>query len=875
MKLKGSTLIKASFQMLRIFSSQKSVCIRQVFVKILCLFFLQNLSANEIDLTQSLYSKFYSEALMNQVFKKYIEDDGSLLDAGQARWIARFFTQSEMKDFSQKGLSELRPILHDGRILNAVLYLAWMWNGVKDQEDLVALLELYSIEKEASLRELSSDPRLSGAQRTDARNWLLRLDDDVRQRQLPQGAGGPARFRPRLENCLNQIPAARTTMRLPQYEQAAIVRLGQIKKCVLSSYPARGAQPYAALDLKAIYPQHTGSVISHGGFVPGHKVQVLNLNKNTSDREFSLLFKAIDEGLIVPYRKYWDQFSHDQQIQMMREQILRAKSQGKNPLHTIFIEIPGGSTSDILMELSNGHFFTKEDALSFKTNPVWKFYGPANDHERQTFPQIIHSFQQAEKSIFIDLFFFGGSIGLSMVDFLSQELERKPHLQLMMVRDQVNHFGHRGEMAPVYNYLRAKMSLEPKRLVILPANVFDKQVNGFPEFFKNFLSQDFLNQLGLDEKFSLYIKAQSDHSKIAIIDGNHPAGKPQMIIGSKNWTDSSGAICNDENLLVEGPMAVLALDNYFQDLYIGLKNDWNIKNNFLNQFYENIHKSGWAQNPECQLSSSNQDLRELKILQLLCPFDLLKRYRFDLSKFLQLPRQDQMIQIKVKSQGTAHVRFGENNATASVTTVLNQNLEAIQYAKKQILINEQLFYSPAIVEALKQKVKQGVEVRILLEGFIHEGGQFPGMPNLIYLDELKKSGVQVKWKIHTPFSHFFPEHHGKTISVDGFDSRGERASRQSLPQLIVGSANKDLLTMKGGFRESQVEVIDLKASREHDLLFWKNWNDPQESREATFAEFNASDFGKKIKEQGFTTELFMSYVAEMMEAIYAMKPLAR
>jgi type III secretory pathway component EscR len=75
--------------------------------------------------------------------------------------------------------------------------------------------------------------------------------------------------------------------------------------------------------MKDVLPSHPGSVINHNGFIPGDKAQVLNLNRNTSNTEFSNLMKAIDEGLIQPYRRYLDKFNHQQQIVQMRELILR------------------------------------------------------------------------------------------------------------------------------------------------------------------------------------------------------------------------------------------------------------------------------------------------------------------------------------------------------------------------------------------------------------------------------------------------------------------------------------------------------------------------------------------------------------------------
>ena len=844
------------------------------FFLIICLF-LQMAQAETIDLTPGLYSKLRSQQGTLRIYKRFIEDDGSLIDPGEARKIARFFTHPEVEQYALQAQRQLEGTIRDARVLNAVLYLMWVWNTEEQKLNTTRLLELYYSQLFSAVKESAGDPRLSPAQRDDLRAWITQINQFAIARRLQTPENGIFAYTPQITRCLSQIPSSDITQPVAEYRRQALTRVNSLRRCLLSTYPARGPIPFAMLDLRMFIPAHPGSVISESGFIPGNKVQVLNINRNTSDAEYTRILEAVMDKVIKPYEARWDQLNDQQQITQMKALIQQARAENKNPLHAVFIEAAGGSPSDVVYQ-SGSTVYTKGDALNIERNPVWQYTPPTSEQNRQTFPNIVRVIKEAKSTVFIDLFFYGGSMGLAMTDLLSKELARKPQLKILLLRDDVNHFGHRAEMKPVFNYVRAMMSLDPQRIMAVPSNIFDKRVNGYPEFFKNFLSNESLRQFGFDERMSLYIKAQSDHSKILVVDGDQPQGNPRMIVGSKNWTDASGAVCNDEAVLIEGPAAVVALDNYYDDIYEGLKASWNLENTFWKNFYEDIYQRGWSQEGECKDIPQGPSQHIRRMVQMLCPFDVVKRYRFyGQSMATNFPSLQQIGKIEAKVAGPSVVRLGENNTSASIVSINNQNIQAIHGAKKQILIHEQLLYAVGIVEALKLKAKQGVEVKVILEGFLHEGSQFPGMPNLLYLDEMKRAGIQVKWKIHEHSNVFAPEHHGKTISIDGWTSAGTRATAQNTALLIIGSANKDLLTMKGGFRESQAEIFDLNASKDHDMHFWRFWNDPKETRDATFEEFDRSPIAQQIKSRGITTPQFMRYVTEFLQSIYSLKPIAR
>jgi phosphatidylserine/phosphatidylglycerophosphate/cardiolipin synthase-like enzyme len=213
------------------------------------------------------------------------------------------------------------------------------------------------------------------------------------------------------------------------------------------------------------------------------------------------------------------------------------------------------------------------------------------------------------------------------------------------------------------------------------------------------------------------------------------------------------------------------------------------------------------------------------------------------------------------------VRFGENNADGSLTEPLFQNLYAIRNAQSQILINEQLLYDPSIIEALVEASVRGVKVFAILESFAHEGASAPYMPNGMFLDILLDAGVQIRWKNHPHSDVFVPEHHGKTISVDGFtvDLRDLNLASRSL---IIGSANKDILTMRGGFRELQAEVFDPTAQLQHDRLFWENWKSDQLTSLATKQDVQQGTLAEKLKKSETTMDEFLSYLRGFILALY-------
>jgi hypothetical protein len=78
--------------------------------------------------------------------------------------------------------------------------------------------------------------------------------------------------------------------------------------------------------------------------------------------------------------------------------------------------------------------------------------------------------------------------------------------------------------------------------------------------------------------------------------------------------------------------------------------------------------------------------------------------------------------------------------------------------------------------------------------------------------------------------------HVKSISVDGVLEENADSCvslkgpilvnpQTSAPATVSGSANKDIMTMSGGFREAQVATYSEAAVGTHDCLFWARWKE--------------------------------------------------
>jgi phosphatidylserine/phosphatidylglycerophosphate/cardiolipin synthase-like enzyme len=538
-----------------------------------------------------------------------------------------------------------------------------------------------------------------------------------------------------------------------------------------------------SLPSKGFY--HPGHAVSETGWIPGNKVTYSALNSH--DIDTYALAQARDEVI-------------DNYVLSMEE--------------------------DGLLEffLANDfdNLFTG-DRYNFSKHMVWS-------QKTGIFRIISDSIRSAEQTIFVDMFFIGGSMGVALVKEFARLLKEKPDLKIFVMKDNYNFFAYKKEIAAVYNYLLSLSYQLPDRIIVSESYI-DGHTSGLPQMMHDFVeSDDFFEDVGLkkmlfkkvSDSAGLYVKAKSDHSKVVIIDAG--TNKAKALVGSKNFTDSSGALCFDDITKVEGPAASVISDDYYYDMYYALLNETSVKRP---EYFQKILVHGWAKELTSITSSKHQ-----AIVNLLAPFDLIDR---DLDFKAQRTSP-----LKIVHQGSSQVRTGHNNVDSTRTNVLDEILQLIQSARKNIFIMDQFLFDRNVIKALVQKKKQSphLDIRLILEGI--RDGKISGFPNNLYLSELEKVGIKTKKIRNQERDGIYEEFHYKTISADG-------------KYLITGSANKDQTTMYGSFREQQLDIFEPEVAAKHDKVFEHYWQNQTD-------DFRAYDFdvsflygldGKEMKPQNF------------------------
>ncbi len=505
---------------------------------------------------------------------------------------------------------------------------------------------------------------------------------------------------------------------------------GFVSSCFHEKFPKIKNKPYFGLNLEEEFPNHPGHVISETGWIGGNKVEYLTEN----DRSKNLVRELFP----------------------------------KHPLMGQLYPLDGRGTIQAFLEKDQAAVFTEEEGFyALENHPVW-------NQKAGIFYETLKAINAAEQSIFVDVFFLGSSMGASLAKHLIKLLQEKPQLKIFILRDNVNHFGHEKEMKPIYNFLLAYSMNHPDRLVISEAFI-EGHRSGLPPFVESLVSDEFLVQSGIQKHLALYGRAVSDHSKVMVIDGK--SEKPIAFVGSKNWTDESGSVCYDEVAKVTGPAASIVLDDYYDDMFYGLKNK-------MDPTYITLLASkGWSK----ERYTEGQSL-DTMIANILKPFDLLNRNAFG--------QAEVSTKIEVASQGESILRTGMNNFDSTRTNAVDQVIQLILFAQKNIFIKDQFLFDRNVVLALVKAKERNPELdmRVILEPL--EATNPKGLPNLLYLDVLAEAGIQVKWKkLRVGWEESdFPlmekinqEYHMKTISADGL-------------YVITGSANKDQTTMYGSFR---------------------------------------------------------------------------
>ncbi|MCJ8276254.1 MAG: hypothetical protein HRT44_13490, partial [Bdellovibrionales bacterium] len=479
--------------------------------------------------------------------------------------------------------------------------------------------------------------------------------------------------------------------------------------------------------------------------------------------------------------------------------------------------------------------------------------GPVTGKQLGIYGVMLQAIRDSKESVFIDLFWMGGSIGMNLAKELMKKVIENPDFTVMIITDNENKFQYGTQLDMIYRYMRAFSEKFPHlNFYITPAQIGLKRT-ALPEFADLLVTNSVVNDLSANgniksflEDDGFHLLAKSDHTKAMIMDGKNPeTGK--AFVGSKNWTDSSGGVNQDQMAEVRGPAVALILDTFYYDVLEAFKLDLDPR------------LGGEMVKNHIQAKVGSETKQSQAIKQLLAPIDVQNRT----SGFLELP---------YVVKGDAVVAPAQNNAKGTEMSPLEQNIQLILGARHQILIDDQFLYDPKVVDAIKfAKIHNGVDIYVFVESLIGYGkdengnyiydaeGSFPydynkgiQIPNNLFIPELADLDIETRayvrpqhvieamsedQRVHNE-SHpiLGATFHVKSISVDGVlkENADTCESLQgpvlvnpqtSAPATVSGSANKDIMTMSGGFREAQVATYGEAAVGTHDCLFWTRWRD--------------------------------------------------
>jgi len=439
--------------------------------------------------------------------------------------------------------------------------------------------------------------------------------------------------------------------------------------------------------------------------------------------------------------------------------------------------------------------------------------------EDPIFMKIRDMILSAQESIFIDIFLFGGTIGATLSEFLLEQINEKvrtnPKFKVLILHDFATHYNTIDEMMPVFNYLkneREKSERLKKHLYLLQANV-QRHPSGTPFGLTNKHSNK--------EEQTTYYESKIDHSKVIVIDGNTP--HPQAYFGSKNWTDHSGGYYYDDALLIEGPAAALVQHSYLRDIKAALTEDPNERK----QFY--FKEQGFTN----------------------------KEY---------LPMRDTIIadfkvtQTQIPHKGYTTVRLAEADVSGKIKNVRNILIDMIIRAKRTIYMEQLFLYDKYVVDALiKKKVGHpNIDIKILIDH--NENFGMNGLPNTIFLKEMKKYGIQIRARKTYSVTAQLPdgtskeyhqENHRKITSVDS-------------AILLGGSSNLNPDPLQGSFREFGAQVFSKEEAKKFDLRFMKDWLNPEKTMDLDIENFRAKIGGKVLNTK--TSSLINDIGAQLLRS---------
>jgi phosphatidylserine/phosphatidylglycerophosphate/cardiolipin synthase-like enzyme len=453
----------------------------------------------------------------------------------------------------------------------------------------------------------------------------------------------------------------------------------------------------------------------------------------------------------------------------------------------------------------------------------------------KVFLKIRDMIHEAESSIFIDIFLFGGTMGMTIAKYLIEEAKSKidagKDFRFLMLHDYATNYNMKNEMMPIFHYLKdsiEEMNKNPKyrnRGVLLQANI-QRHPPGIPFGITNLIPKND-ETFAEVEKMNTYFESKIDHSKVLVIDAN--TKNPKAYFGSKNWSDHSGAYYYDDAIYVEGPAAALVQSTYYDDVKAALTLDKKEQSwfYFKEQGFDN----------KAYLERRSEILEWIKI-----------------NPSNTYPNKDEGHQVRLAQAGV------EGN----IKTVRNIIIDMISKAKSHIYMEQLFMYDPYINDALMKRKLQlpTLDVRILADSNSNFG--FNGFPNTIYIKELKSYGINIKFRklLHKDAEYtmadgevytqkYHQENHRKIISVDS-------------KVLLGGSSNLNPDTLQGSFREFGASIYAPEVIAGFEKNFLVDWEDTDKWKKT-----NIENFELMIKEKSLAptiSALINSFASQLFRS---------
>ena len=542
---------------------------------------------------------------------------------------------------------------------------------------------------------------------------------------------------------------------------------------------------------------------------PGLVSKVDEVSSNLNSSAEAGYFPSRKFGFLPDYSLSYLGFIHGNDVELVSENdrsFERIKWVNERSIFN-HCSSPEGDNADMIPGCAEDGLHFEENYMRMPSGPGESGGHPAfND---PVFKRIKDMVDQAEESIFIDIFLFGGTMGGTLarhvVDTTIEKRKMNPDFRTLILHDYATNYNMKNEMMPVFYYMRDRIlegldKGEDIGVMLLQANI-QRHPPGVPFGITEMIPKtpDVFREI---EKRNTYYESKIDHSKVVVVDGN--TDHPQAYFGSKNWSDHSGAYYFDDAIWVKGPAAAVVQASYYRDVEAALTSNEKERKWFFfkeeglsNELYLPKNEA-WSQ----YILAENPDAA---------------------------PKRDAILEwFKIRKDNypvisNQTVRLAEADVDGTIKNARNILVDMIIHAEKSIYMEQLFVYDRYINDALmKRKLqKPDIDIKIIAD---HNGNfGLNGLPNTIYFKEMLNHGIEIRTRDTAGFPHTFKngvvqsyhqENHRKITLIDG-------------KVLLGGSSNLNPDTLQGSFREFGAQIFDTNEIAEFEEQFFDGWNNDE------------------------------------------------